>query len=290
MLDTIQFKKRIMPVILWIAGYGIIALLVYAGILSLSNASNAYALKAVLITYSIFAIPVIYSFLTARSGITNHTLHYKGISPSMFSFKKTHTIQLADVSEINTGYYGRSNEVLIFKMSDGSKLTLRSEYFLKKELFHALNHSYSSAIVPDDSASKFSIRIHPVTGLFSGSLQNIEICINGQSINCDSATGVFQLQARHGDLISIRRGDNFVFRFLDELEDVDYVLDSTELIKTRPEDIETTVKLKRTDNFLMVVFVIVFLVAIGMYENKAKWGLLVIPLMWVISKLWKRKK
>lgn len=291
-VDTIVLKKRIKVIILLISGFGILPLLLYSGILSIliSNLSIELLLKAVLIVYSIFAIPTLFSFLTAKASIANHTLYYKGKSPSILSFRKSHTIALSNVVHIETKTYGRDIDVADFTMADGKTHKLCTEYFLKKDLFHALNHSFSSAIVPNDSAPEFSMLIHPVTGLFSGSRNGVEICINGQPISCDTATGVYQCHAHHGDLISIRRGDSFVFRYLDESEDVYYVLDHLTLIKTSPEDVKSTVKLKRADNFFMGVFSIGIIVAVVVYGNKALWGFLVLPLMFVISKLIKRKK
>lgn len=285
--DTIVLKKRRKNLILWIAGYCILGLLYYAEILDVANPAS----KFLLIFYSVFAIPVIYSTLTAKASITDHTLYYKANSPNWISFKKKHAIPLKNVTEISSAIYNRNVDVLNIKMSDGKKYSLSIEYFLKKDLFRVLNQMLSSAIVQEDDAPKSSLCIHPVTGLFSGTAKDLEIYINGQPLSRDTATDVFHGQACHGDLIAIRKGDNFLFKYLNESEDVEYVLElPTTLIKTRPEDVKTTVKRMRNFNALLVCFFFALLIAVFLWGNKAFWLLLALPLWYIISLFTKRKK
>ena len=63
--DTIVLKKRRKNLILWIVGYCIFGLLYYAEILDVANPAS----KFLIIFYSVFAIPVIYSTLTAKASI-----------------------------------------------------------------------------------------------------------------------------------------------------------------------------------------------------------------------------
>lgn len=285
--DTIVLKKRRKNLILWIAGYGIFGLLYYAEILDVANPAS----KFLIIFYSVFAIPVIYSTLTAKASITNHTLYYKANSPNWISFKKKHAIPLKNVTEISSAIYNRNVDVLNIKMSDGKKYSLSIEYFLKKDLFRVLNQMLSSAIVQEDDAPKSSLCIHPVTGLFSGTVKDLEIYINGQPVSRDTATDVFHGQASHGDLIAIRKGDSFLFKYLNESEDVEYVLElPTTLIKTRPEDVKTTVKRMRNFNALLGCSLFAFLIAVFLWGNKAFWLLLALPLWYIISLFTKRKK
>lgn len=285
--DTIVLKKRRKNLILWIAGYGIFGLLYYAEILDVANPAS----KFLIIFYSVFAIPVIYSTLTAKASITNHTLYYKANSPNWISFKKKHAIPLKNVTEISSAIYNRNVDVLNIKMADGKKYSLSIEYFLKKDLFRVLNQMLSSAIVQEDDAPKSSLCIHPVTGLFSGTAKDLEIYINGQALSRDTATGVFHGQASHGDLIAIRKGDNFLFKYLNESEDVEYILElPTTLIKTRPEDVITTVRRMRNFNALLVCSLFAFLLAVFLWGNKAFWLLLALPLWYIISSFTKRKK
>ena len=165
--DTIVLKKRSKNLILWIAGYGIFALLICTGTLELQNGNSDVLYRFLLIFYSVFAIPVIYSTLTAKASITNHTLYYKANSPNWISFKKTHAIPLKNVTEIRSAIYNRNVDVLNIKMADGKKYSLSIEYFLKKKMFRVLHQTLSKAIVQEDAAPKFSLCIHPVTGLFS---------------------------------------------------------------------------------------------------------------------------
>lgn len=285
--DTIVLKKRRKNLILWIAGYGIFGLLYYAEILDVANPAS----KFLIIFYSVFAIPVIYSTLTAKASITNHTLYYKANSPNWISFKKKHAIPLKNVTEISSAIYNRNVDVLNIKMSDGKKYSLSIEYFLKKDLFRVLNQMLSSAIVLEDDAPKSSLCIHPVTGLFSGTVKDLEIYINGQPLSRDTATDVFHGQASHGDLIAIRKGDSFLFKYLNESEDVEYILElPTTLIKTRPEDVKTTVKRMRNFNAFLGTFLFAFLIAVFLWGNKAFWLLLALPLWYIISSFTKRKK
>ena len=113
--DTIVLKKRRKNLILWIAGYCIFGLLYYAEILDVANPAS----KFLIIFYSVFAIPVIYSTLTAKASITNHTLYYKANSPNWISFKKKHAIPLKNITEIRSAIYNRNVEVLNIKMADG---------------------------------------------------------------------------------------------------------------------------------------------------------------------------
>ena len=285
--DTIVLKKRRKNLILWIAGYCIFGLLYYAEILDVANPAS----KFLIIFYSVFAIPVIYSTLTAKVSITNHTLYYKANSPNWISFKKKHAIPLKNITEISSAIYNRNVDVLNIKMSDGKKYSLSIEYFLKKDLFRVLNQMLSSAIVQEDAAPKLSLCIHPVTGLFSGTAKDLEIYINGQALSRDTATDVFHGQASHGDLIAIRKGDSFLFKYLNESEDVEYILElPTTLIKTRPEDVKTTVKRMRSFNALLVCSLFAFLIAVFLWGNKAFWLLLALPLWYIISSFTKRKK
>lgn len=285
--DTIVLKKRRKNLILWIAGYCIFGLLYYAEILDVANPAS----KFLIIFYSVFAIPVIYSTLTAKASITDHTLYYKANSPNWISFKKKHAIPLKNVTEISSAIYNRNVDVLNIKMADGKKYSLCIEYFLKKDLFRVLNQMLSSAIVQEDDAPKSSLCIHPVTGLFSGTAKDLEIYINGHPLSRDTATDVFHGQACHGDLIAIRKGDNFLFKYLNESEDVEYVLElPTTLIKTRPEDVKTTVKRMRNFNALLVCSLFAFLIAVFLWGNKAFWLLLALPLWYIISSFTKRKK
>lgn len=285
--DTIVLKKRRKNLILWIAGYCIFGLLYYAEILDVANPAS----KFLIIFYSVFAIPVIYSTLTAKVSITNHTLYYKANSPNWISFKKKHAIPLKNITEISSAIYNRNVDVLNIKMSDGKKYSLSIEYFLKKDLFRVLNQMLSSAIVQEDDAPKSSLCIHPVTGLFSGTVKDLEIYINGQPLSRDTATDVFHGQTSHGDLIAIRKGDNFLFKYLDESEDVEYVLElPTTLIKTRPEDVKTTVSRMRNFNAFLGTFLFAFLFAVFLCGNKAFWLLLLLPLWYIISLFMKRKK
>ena len=289
--DTIVLKKRRKNLILWIAGYGIFALLICTGTLELQNGNSDVLYGFLLIFYSVFAIPVIYSTLTAKASITDHTLYYKANSPNWISFKKTHAIPLKNVTEISSAIYNRNVDVLNIKMSDGKKYSLSIEYFLKKDLFRVLNQMLSSAIVQEDDAPKSSLCIHPVTGLFSGTAKDLEIYINGQAVSRDTATDVFHGQASHGDLIAIRKGDSFLFKYLNESEDVEYVLElPTTLIKTRPEDVKTTVKRMRNFNALLVCSLFAFLLAVFLWGNKAFWLLLLLPLWYIISLFMKRQK
>lgn len=285
--DTIVLKKRRKNLILWIAGYCIFGLLYYAEILDVANPAS----KFLIIFYSVFAIPVIYSTLTAKASITNHTLYYKANSPNWISFKKKHAIPLKNITEISSAIYNRNVDVLNIKMSDGKKYSLSIEYFLKKDLFRVLNQMLSSAIVQEDDAPKSSLCIHPVTGLFSGTVKDLEIYINGQPLSRDTATDVFHGQASHGDLIAIRKGDNFLFKYLNESEDVEYILElPTTLIKTRPEDVKTTVRRMRNFNALLVCSLFAFLIAVFLWGNKAFWLLLALPLWYIISLFMKRQK
>ena len=285
--DTIVLKKRRKNLILWIAGYCIFGLLYYAEILEVANPAS----KFLIIFYSVFAIPVIYSTLTAKASITDHTLYYKANSPNWISFKKKHAIPLKNVTEISSAIYNRNVDVLNIKMSDGKKYSLSIEYFLKKDLFRVLNQMLSSAIVQEDDAPKSSLGIHPVTGLFSGTVKDLEIYINGQPLSRDTATDVFHGQACHGDLIAIRKGDSFLFKYLNESEDVEYILElPTTLIKTRPEDVKTTVRRMRNFNALLVCSLFAFLIAVFLWGNKAFWLLLALPLWYIISSFTKRKK
>lgn len=289
--DTIVLKKRRKNLILWIAGYGIFALLICTGILELQNGNSDVLYRFLLIFYSVFAIPVIYSTLTAKASITDHTLYYKANSPNWISFKKTHAIPLKNVTEISSAIYNRNVDVLNINMADGKKYSLSIEYFLKKDLFRVLNQMLSSAIVQEDDAPKSSLCIHPVTGLFSGTVKDLEIYINGQALSRDTATDVFHGQASHGDLIAIRKGDNFLFKYLNESEDVEYILElPTTLIKTRPEDVKTTVRRMRNFNALLVCFFFALLIAVFLWGNKAFWLLLALPLWYIISLFTKRKK
>ena len=285
--ESIVLKKRRKNLILWIAGYGIFGLLYYAEILDVANPASMF----LIIFYSVFAIPVIYSTLTAKASITNHTLYYKANSPNWISFKKKHAIPLKNITEIRSAIYNRNVDVLNIKMSDDKNHRLCIEYFLKKDLFRVLNQMLSGAIVQEGGAAKFSLHIHSVTGLFSGTAKNLDIYINGQPISRDSATDVFHGQASHGDLIAIRKGDNFLFKYLDESEDVEYVLElPTTLIKTRPEDVKTTVKRMRNFNALLGCSLFAFLIAVFLWGNKAFWLLLALPLWYIISLFMKRKK
>ena len=81
-IDTIVLKKRRKNLILWIAGYGIFALLIGTGTLELQNGNSDVLYWFLLIFYSVFAIPVIYSTLTAKTSITNHILYYKVNTPN----------------------------------------------------------------------------------------------------------------------------------------------------------------------------------------------------------------
>ena len=285
--DTIVLKKRTKNLILWIAGYCIFGLLYYAEILDVANPAS----KFLIIFYSVFAIQVIYSTLTAKASIPNHTLYYKANSPNWISFKKKHAIPLKNVTEISSAIYNRNVDVLNIKMSDGKKYSLSIEYFLKKDLFRVLNQMLSSAIVQEDDAPKSSLCIHPVTGLFSGTVKDLEIYINGQPLSRDTATDVFHGQASHGDLIAIRKGDNFLFKYLNESEDVEYILElPTTLIKTRPEDVKTTVRRMRNFNALLVCSLFAFLIAVFLWGNKAFWLLLALPWWYIISLFMKRQK
>lgn len=285
--DTIVLKKRRKNLILWIAGYCIFGLLYYAEILDVANPAS----KFLIIFYSVFAIPVIYSTLTAKVSITNHTLYYKANSPNWISFKKKHAIPLKNITEISSAIYNRNVDVLNIKMSDGKKYSLSIEYFLQKDLFRVLNQMLSSAIVQEDAAPKFSLCIHPVTGLFSGTAKDLEIYINGQALSRDTVTDVFHGQASHGDLIAIRKGDSFLFKYLNESEDVEYILElPTTLIKTRPEDVKTTVRRMRNFNALLVSSLFAFLIAVFLWGNKAFWLLLALPFWYIISSFTKRKK
>lgn len=285
--DTIVLKKRSKNLILWIAGYCIFGLLYDAEILDVANP----AFKFLIIFYSVFAIPVIYSTLTAKASITDHTLYYKANSPNWISFKKKHAIPLKNVTEIRSAIYNRNVDVLNIKMSDDKSHLLSIEFFLKKDLFRVLNQMLSSAIVQEDDAPKSSLCIHPVTGLFSGTVKDLEIYINGQPLSRDTATDVFHGQASHGDLIAIRKGDSFLFKYLNESEDVEYVLElPTTLIKTRPEDVKTTVKRMRNFNALLGCSLFAFLIAVFLWGNKAFWLLLALPLWYIISSFTKRKK
>ncbi|MBO5675049.1 MAG: hypothetical protein J6S07_01755, partial [Bacteroidaceae bacterium] len=267
--------------------YCIFGLLYYAEILDVANPVS----KFLIIFYSVFAIPVIYSTLTAKASITNHTLYYKANSPNWISFKKKHAIPLKNVTEISSAIYNRNVDVLNIKMSDGKKYSLSIEYFLKKDLFRVLNQMLSSAIVQEDDAPKSSLCIHPVTGLFSGTVKDLEIYINGQPVSRDTATDVFHGQASHGDLIAIRKGDSFLFKYLNESEDVEYVLElPTTLIKTSPEDVKTTVRRMRNFNALLGCSLFAFLIAVFLWGNKAFWLLLALPLWYIISSFTKRKK
>lgn len=285
--DTIVLKKRRKNLILWIAGYGIFGLLYYAVILDVANPAS----KFLIIFYSVFAIPVIYSTLTAKASITNHTLYYKANSPNWISFKKKHAIPLKNITEISSAIYNRNVDVLNIKMSDGKKYSLSIEYFLKKNMFRVLHQTLSKAIVQEDDAPRSSLCIHPVTGLFSGTAKDLEIYINGQALSRDTATDVFHGQACHGDLIAIRKGDSFLFKYLNESEDVEYILElPTTLIKTRPEDVKTTVRRMRNFNALLVCSLFAFLLAVFLWGNKAFWLLLVLPLWYIISLFMKRRK
>lgn len=165
------------------------------------------------------------------------------------------------------------------------------EYFLKKDLFHVLHQTLSKAIVQEDAAPKFSLCIHPVTGLFSGTAKDLEIYINGQALSRGTTTDVFYGRASHGDLIAIRKGDSFLFKYLNESEDVEYVLElPTTLIKTRPENVKTTVKRMRNFNTLLGCSLFAFLIAVLLWGNKAFWLLLALPLWYIISSFTKRKK
>lgn len=285
--DTIVLKKRRKNLILWIAGYGIFGLLYYAEILDVANPAS----KFLIIFYSVFAIPVIYSTLTAKASITNHTLYYKANSPNWISFKKKHAIPLKNITEIRSAIYNRNVDVLNIKMSDGKKYSLSIEYFLKKNMFRVLHQTLSCAIVQEDAAPKFSLCIHPVTGLFSGTSKDLEIYVNGQALSRDTATDVFHGQASHGDLIAIRKGDSFLFKYLNESEDVEYILElPTTLIKTRSEDVKTTVKRMRNFNALLGCSLFAFLFAVFLWGNKAFWLLLFFVVLIVIIKLMQRKK
>lgn len=285
--DTIVLKKRRKNLILWIAGYCIFGLLYYAEILDVANPAS----KFLIIFYSVFAIPVIYSTLTAKVSITDQTLSYKANSPNWISFKKKHAIPLKNVTEIRSAIYNRNVDVLNIKMSDDKSHLLCIEYFLKKDLFRVLHQTLSKAIVQEVDAAKFSLCIHPVTGLFSGTTKDLEIYINGQALSRDTATDVFHGQASHGDLIAIRKGDNFLFKYLNESEDVEYILElPTTLIKTRPEDVKTTVRRMRNFNALLVCSLFAFLIAVFLWGNKAFWLLLALPLWYIISSFTKRKK
>lgn len=289
--DTIVLKKRRKNLILWIAGYGIFALLICTGTLELQNGNSDVLYWFLIIFYSVFAIPVIYSILTAKASITDHTLYYKANSPNWISFKKTHAIPLKNVTEIRSAIYNRNVDVLNIKMADGKACRLCIEYFLKKDLFHVLHQTLSKAIVQEDEAPKSSLCIHPVTGLFSGTVKDLEIYINGQPVSRDTATDVFHGQACHGDLIAIRKGDSFLFKYLNESEDVEYILElPTTLIKTRPEDVKTTVRRMRNFNALLVCSLFAFLIAVFLWGNKAFWLLLALPLWYIISLFTKRKK
>lgn len=285
--DTIVLKKRRKNLILWIAGYCIFGLLYYAEILDVANPAS----KFLIIFYSVFAIPVIYSTLTAKASITDHTLSYKANSPNWISFKKKHAIPLKNVTEIRSAIYNRNVDVLNIKMSDGKSHLLCIEYFLKKDLFRVLNQMLSSAIVQEVDAAKFSLHVHPVTGLFSGTVKDLEIYINGQPVSRDTATDVFHGQVSHGDLIAIRKGNSFLFKYLNESEDVEYVLElPTTLIKTRPEDVKTTVRRMRNFNALLGCSLFAFLIAVFLWGNKAFWLLLALPLWYITSSFTKRKK
>ena len=289
--DTIVLKKRRKNLILWIAGYGIFVLLICTGTLELQNGNSDVLYRFLLIFYSVFAIPVIYSTLTAKASITDHTLYYKANSPNWISFKKKHAIPLKNVTEISSAIYNRNVDVLNIKMADGKACRLCIEYFLKKDLFRVLNQMLSSAIVQEDDAPKSSLCIHPVTGLFSGTVKDLEIYINGQPVSRDTATDVFHGQASHGDLIALRKGDNFLFKYLNESEDVEYILElPTTLIKTRPEDVKTTVRRMRNFNALLVCSLFAFLIAVFLWGNKAFWLLLALPLWYIISLFMKRQK
>lgn len=289
--DTIVLKKRSKNLILWIAGYGIFALLICTGTLELQNGNSDVLYWFLIIFYSVFAIPVIYSTLTAKASITDHTLYYKANSPNWISFKKKHAIPLKNVTEISSAIYNRNVDVLNIKMSDGKKYSLSIEYFLKKDLFRVLHQTLSCAIVQEVDAAKFSLHVHPVTGLFSGTAKDLEIYINGQALSRDTATDVFHGQASHGDLIAICKGDSFLFKYLNESEDVEYILElPTTLIKTRPEDVKTTVRRMRNFNALLVCSLFAFLIAVFLWGNKAFWLLLALPLWYIISLFTKRKK
>lgn len=289
--DTIVLKKRRKNLILWIAGYGIFALLICTGTLELQNGNSDVLYRFLLIFYSVFAIPVIYSTLTAKASITDHTLYYKANSPNWISFKKKHAIPLKNVTEISSAIYNRNVDVLNIKMSDGKKYSLCIEYFPKKDLFRVLHQTLSCAIVQEVDAAKFSLHVHPVTGLFSGTAKDLEIYINGQALSRDTATDVFHGQACHGDLIAIRKGDSFLFKYLNESEDVEYILElPTTLIKTRPEDVKTTVRRMRNFNALLVCSLFAFLIAVFLWGNKAFWLLLALPLWYIISLFMKRNK
>lgn len=289
--DTIVLKKRRKNLILWIAGYGIFALLICTGTLELQNGNSDVLYMFLLIFYSVFAIPVIYSTLTAKASITNHTLYYKANSPNWISFKKKHAIPLKNVTEIRSAIYNRNVDVLNIKMADDKSHLLCIEYFLKKDLFHVLHQTLSKAIVQEDDAPKSSLCIHPVTGLFSGTSKDLEIYINGQALSRGTATDVFHGQTSHGDLIAIRKGDSFLFKYLNESEDVEYILElPTTLIKTRPEDVKTTVRRMRNFNALLVCFFFALLIAVFLWGNKAFWLLLALPLWYIISLFMKRKK
>ena len=289
--DTIVLKKRSKNLILWIAGYGIFALLICTGTLELQNGNTDVLYRFLLIFYSVFAIPVIYSTLTAKASITDHTLYYKANSPNWISFKKKHAIPLKNITEIRSAIYNRNVDVLNIKMADGKSHLLCIEYFLKKDLFHVLHQTLSKAIVQEVDAPKFSLCIHPVTGLFSGTAKDLEIYINGQALSRDTATDVFHGQACHGDLIAIRKGDSFLFKYLNESEDVEYILElPTTLIKTRPEDVKTTVRRMRNFNALLVCSLFAFLLAVFFWGNKAFWLLLALPLWYIISLFMKRNK
>lgn len=285
--DTVILKKRRKNLILWIAGYGILfTLLYYADILETTNP----VFKFLIIFYSVFAIPVIYSTLTAKASITNHTLYYKGNSPQWISFKKKYAIPLKNATEIFTAFSSKAN-VLNFKMTDGKIHRLCIEYFLKKDLFHVLNQMLSSTIVQKDDAAKFSLHIHPVTGLFSGTAKDLEIYINGHPVSRDTAQSFFRGQACHGDLLAISKGDNFIFKYLDDAEDVEYVLElPTTLIKTRPEDVKTTIKRSRILDAIIVIYIFLQLIAVCLWGNKALWLLPILLLIVVIYSFMGRKK
>lgn len=176
-------------------------------------------------------------------------------------------------------------------MADGNKHCLCIEYFLKKDLFHVLHKTLSDVIVQEESALKFSLHIHPVTGLFSGTTKDLEIYINGHPVSRDTATGVFQGQACHGDLLTISKGDSILFKYLNESEDVEYVLElPTTLIKIRPEDVKTTKKRSRILDAIIVIYVFLQLIAVCLWGNKALWLLPIVLLIVVIYSFMGRKK
>jgi hypothetical protein len=103
--------------------------------------------------------------------------------------------------------------------------------------------------------------------------------------------GVNFVGTHFSEKFAIRKGDNFLFKYLDESEDVEYVLElPTTLIKTRPEDVKTTVKRMRNFNALIGCSLFAFFIAVLLWGNKAFWLLLVLPLWYIISLFMKRKK